>query len=113
MMGGRGGREWWYDEQIAEFCTINHGVTFQLMRKSDVNGDDTNEVFKYLKSQKSQLGLTRIKWNFEKFLIDRNGTVVSRWASTSSPESMEKDIQKLLAQEAPTATSTAEPASAT
>ncbi|CAE6465767.1 unnamed protein product [Rhizoctonia solani] len=85
------------DEQIAEFCQINHGVSFPLMKKSDVNGDDTNEVYKYLKSQKSGvLGLSRIKWNFEKFLIDRQGKVVGRWASTTTPESLESEIEKHL-----------------
>ena len=57
-----GGQEPGSDDQVAEFCTINHGVNFPLMKKSDVNGDNTNEVYKYLKSQKSGLlGLTRIK----------------------------------------------------
>lgn len=50
---------------FCQFCTINHGVTFQLMKKSDVNGSDTNPVYTYLKGQKSQFGLNRIKWNFE------------------------------------------------
>ncbi|KAG8948062.1 Glutathione peroxidase 2 [Tulasnella sp. 424] len=86
------------DEQISEFCTINHGVTFQLMKKSDVNGDGTNPVYKYLKSQKSQFGLSRIKWNFEKFLVDRNGKVVSRYISTSSPDSLNTEIERLLAE---------------
>jgi len=105
-----GGQEPGSDEQIAEFCQINHGVDFQLMKKSDVNGDNVNDVFRYLKAQKRQLGLTRIKWNFEKFLVDRQGNVVSRWASTSSPDSMDSTIQKLLAEEVapdPTPTSTA------
>ncbi|KAG8729849.1 Glutathione peroxidase 2 [Ceratobasidium sp. 423] len=92
-----GGQEPGTDEQIGEFCQINHGVSFPLMKKSDVNGDDANEVYKYLKSQKSGLlGLTRIKWNFEKFLIDREGNVVGRWASTTKPESLETEIEKLL-----------------
>ncbi|CAE6540299.1 unnamed protein product [Rhizoctonia solani] len=85
------------DEEIAEFCQVNHGVSFPLMKKSDVNGDHTNEVYKYLKGQKSGLlGLSRIKWNFEKFLIDREGKVVGRWASTTTPESLESEIEKLL-----------------
>ncbi|CAE7148088.1 unnamed protein product [Rhizoctonia solani] len=85
------------DEEIAEFCQVNHGVSFPLMKKSDVNGDNANEVYKYLKSQKSGLlGLTRIKWNFEKFLIDRQGKVVGRWASTTTPESLDSEIEKLL-----------------
>lgn len=57
-----GGQEPGTDDDIDNFCKINHGVSFQLFKKSDVNGDKTNEVFKYLKDKKSQLGLTRIKW---------------------------------------------------
>ncbi|KAB5596162.1 Glutathione peroxidase [Ceratobasidium theobromae] len=92
-----GGQEPGTDEQISEFCQLNHGVSFPLMTKSDVNGNDANEVYKYLKGQKSGLlGLTRIKWNFEKFLIDREGKVVGRWASTTSPESLEAEIEKVL-----------------
>jgi len=92
-----GGQEPENDSGIASFCELNHGVTFPLMAKSDVNGDNANEVYKYLKSQKSGLlGLTRIKWNFEKFLIDKEGKVVNRWASVTSPESLDPEISKLL-----------------
>ncbi|CAE6440520.1 unnamed protein product [Rhizoctonia solani] len=91
------GQEPGTDEEIVEFCQINHGVSFPLMKKSDVNGDNANEVYKYLKNQKSGLlGLTRIKWNFEKFLIDRQGNVVGRWASTTAPESLASEIEKHL-----------------
>ncbi|KAL0953282.1 hypothetical protein HGRIS_004532 [Hohenbuehelia grisea] len=92
-----GGQEPGDDEAISQFCTLNHGVTFPLMQKSEVNGDATNEVFKWLKEKKAGiLGLTRIKWNFEKFLIDKEGNVVHRWASTTSPESIDSEIAKLL-----------------
>ncbi|KAG9121551.1 Glutathione peroxidase 2 [Ceratobasidium sp. 392] len=92
-----GGQEPGTDEEIGQFCQLNHGVTFPLMKKSDVNGDDSNEVYKYLKNEKAGiLGLTRIKWNFEKFLINREGRVVGRWASTTKPESLESEIEKLL-----------------
>ncbi|KAH6913175.1 glutathione peroxidase-like protein [Coprinopsis sp. MPI-PUGE-AT-0042] len=85
------------DEGIQEFCTLNHGVTFPLMKKSEVNGDHTNEVYQWLKSKKSGLlGLTRIKWNFEKFLVDQEGNVVNRWASTTTPASIDSEIEKLL-----------------
>lgn len=85
------------DEAISEFCERNHGVTFPLMKKSDVNGDDANEVFKWLKGEKSGfMGLTRVKWNFEKFLVDQNGQVVQRWASSTSPDSIDGEIAKLL-----------------
>ncbi|KAF5327772.1 hypothetical protein D9619_004556 [Psilocybe cf. subviscida] len=92
-----GGQEPADDDKIAEFCTLNHGVTFPLMKKSDVNGDSTNEVYKWLKNEKSGLlGLTRIKWNFEKFLVDKNGKVAQRWASTTSPESIDAEIAKII-----------------
>jgi len=92
-----GGQEPEDNAGIATFCELNHGVTFPLMAKSDVNGDNANEVYKYIKSQKSGLlGLTRIKWNFEKFLIDKQGKVVNRWASTTTPEAIDPEIAKLL-----------------
>ncbi|KAJ2585995.1 Glutathione peroxidase 2, partial [Coemansia sp. RSA 1722] len=67
--------------------------------KSDVNGDDENPVYKYLKVAKPGLmGLKRIKWNFEKFLVDRHGNVVQRWASTTSPQSIEATIKECVEQ---------------
>ncbi|KAK7033243.1 Telomerase reverse transcriptase [Favolaschia claudopus] len=92
-----GGQEPGTDEEIATFCTVNHGVTFPLVKKSDVNGDKTNEVFKWLKSEKAGLlGLERIKWNFEKFLINKEGVVVNRWASTTSPDAIDAAVAKIL-----------------
>jgi len=92
-----GGQEPGDDKAVAEFCTLNHGVSFPLMKKSDVNGDNTNEVFKWLKNEKSGLlGLTRIKWNFEKFLVDKDGKVVNRWASTTTPQAIDAEIAKIL-----------------
>ncbi|KJA26223.1 hypothetical protein HYPSUDRAFT_52546 [Hypholoma sublateritium FD-334 SS-4] len=92
-----GGQEPADDAGVAEFCTLNHGVTFPLMKKSEVNGDSTNEVYKWLKNEKAGLlGLTRIKWNFEKFLVDKNGNVVQRWASTTTPEGIDSEIAKIL-----------------
>ncbi|KIM27528.1 hypothetical protein M408DRAFT_329973 [Serendipita vermifera MAFF 305830] len=108
-----GGQEPGTDEEIASFCELNHGVTFPLMKKSDVNGNDTNEVYQWLKKEKAGLlGMTRIKWNFEKFLIDQNGKVVHRWASTTTPATIDAEVAKLLANNpapAPTSTTTAEP----
>lgn len=84
-------------EEIASFCTLNYGVSFPIMQKVDVNGDKTDPVYKYLKKQKSGiLGLTRVKWNFEKFLIDKKGNVVERYGSTTKPSSMASTIEKLL-----------------
>ncbi|ESK87253.1 glutathione peroxidase [Moniliophthora roreri MCA 2997] len=92
-----GGQEPLDDAGVAEFCTVNHGVTFPLMKKSDVNGDNTNEVFKWLKSEKAGIfGITRIKWNFEKFLVDQEGKVVHRWASTTTPEAIDAEVAKSL-----------------
>ncbi|TFK27748.1 glutathione peroxidase-like protein [Coprinopsis marcescibilis] len=92
-----GGQEPENDDGIQQFCELNHGVTFPLMKKSDVNGDSTNEVYKWLKAEKSGLlGLTRIKWNFEKFLIDKEGNVAHRWASTTAPSAIEPEVEKLL-----------------
>ncbi|TIB80023.1 methionine adenosyltransferase II, beta [Wallemia mellicola] len=91
-----GGQEPGTDDDIDNFCKINHGVSFQLFKKSDVNGDKTNEVFKYLKDKKSQLGLTRIKWNFEKFLVDKQGNVVNRYSSMAKPSDIGNDMVKVL-----------------
>ncbi|KAJ2485756.1 Glutathione peroxidase 2 [Coemansia sp. RSA 2050] len=93
------GQEPGTNSEIGESCKRNYGVTFPIMTKSDVNGKNENEVFKYLKAERPGLmGLKRIKWNFEKFLVDRDGNVVERWASISTPESMETTIEKYLAQ---------------
>ncbi|KAF8126893.1 glutathione peroxidase [Boletus edulis] len=95
-----GGQEPGDDANIASFCQLNHGVSFPLMKKSDVNGDNTNPVHKWLKNEKAGLlGLTRIKWNFEKFLIDKNGNVVNRWASTTTPEAISAEVEKLLVED--------------
>ncbi|KAJ2700429.1 Glutathione peroxidase 2 [Coemansia sp. IMI 203386] len=86
-------------DQIGNFCQINYGVTFPIMEKSDVNGDDENPVYKYLKVTKPGLmGLKRIKWNFEKFLVDRHGNVVQRWASTTTPQNIEATIKEYVEQ---------------
>jgi glutathione peroxidase-family protein len=85
------------DDDIQSFCQLNYGVTFPIMGKTDVNGDNADPLFKWLKNEKSGLlGLKMVKWNFEKFLIDKNGNVVQRWASTTKPESLQKTIQEEL-----------------
>ncbi|GAA5957172.1 hypothetical protein JCM3765_005428 [Sporobolomyces pararoseus] len=85
------------DEGTESFCKLNYGVTFPLMKKSDVNGAKTNEVFAYLKPRAKGLLGERINWNFTKFLINRKGEVLHRYAPTTTPESIEKDIEKALA----------------
>ena len=106
------------NEEIEEFCRLNHGVTFPLMAKSDVNGVDENPVFTYLKSvapteeykglkakatHKLLQGLSKsvekesdILWNFTKFLISRDGSVIKRYAPTTEPDAFEDDIKAML-----------------
>mgnify|MGYP002628083598 CR=1 FL=1 len=84
-------------DEIAQFCKVNFGVTFPLMAKVDVNGPDASPVFDWMKDEaKGLLGSKAIKWNFTKFLIDREGHVVKRYAPTDRPESIAADIEKLL-----------------
>ncbi|MFN3862812.1 MAG: glutathione peroxidase [Erythrobacter sp.] len=84
-------------EEIAQFCKVNFGVTFPLMAKIEVNGDNASPLFDWMKKEaKGLMGTTAIKWNFTKFLIDREGHVVRRYAPTDRPESIAKDIEKLL-----------------
>ena len=107
------------NEEIEEFCRLNHGVTFPLMAKSDVNGENANEIFKWLYSEKPFAGfgdsdtgkfmdgmLSRsnpdyasnpdVKWNFTKFLVDRKGHVVARFEPVVTPEQLESEIEALL-----------------
>ena len=84
-------------EEIAEFCKVNFGVTFPLMAKVDVNGEDASPLFDWLKREAPGLmGSKAIKWNFTKFLIDREGKVVRRYAPTDKPEAIAKDVEALL-----------------
>lgn len=84
-------------EEIEQFCKINYGVTFPLMEKIDVNGDSASPLFDWMKEEaKGLFGSTSIKWNFTKFLIDREGNVVRRYAPNDRPERIAKDIEKLL-----------------
>ena len=106
------------DAEIAEFCRLNHGVTFPLMKKIDVNGAEANPIFEYLKTQapteeykglKAKAthamlkGISKsvekdgdILWNFTKFLISRDGSTVKRFAPTTAPADFEKDVQEML-----------------
>jgi len=84
------------NETITEACQINHGVTFQLAEKCDVNGENTHPVFKYLKKEQGGFLGSKIKWNFTKFLVDREGNVIERYAPITKPEAIEKDLIKLL-----------------
>ncbi|MBO6117305.1 MAG: glutathione peroxidase [Bacteroidales bacterium] len=86
------------DEQVASTCQLNFGVTFQIMTKIDVNGENAHEIFKYLKSETKGLLGSKIKWNFTKFLISRDGKTIKRYAPTTVPAKVEKDIQQMLKQ---------------
>ncbi|MFL0672523.1 MAG: glutathione peroxidase [Erythrobacter sp.] len=84
-------------DEIAEFCKVNFGVTFPLMAKVEVNGDGASPLFDWMKKEaKGLMGSTSIKWNFTKFLIDRQGHVVKRYGPQDTPASIAKDIEKLL-----------------
>jgi glutathione peroxidase len=86
------------DATIAEFCERNFGVSFPLFAKVDVNGADAHPLFKHLTSEKKGLlGTGAIKWNFTKFLIGKDGRVIERYAPTTAPEDLIKDIEKALA----------------
>lgn len=92
-----GGQEPGDAEEIEQFCKINFGVTFPLMKKVDVNGPQASPLFDWMKAEApGVLGSKAIKWNFTKFLIDREGNVVKRYGPSDRPESIVEDIEKLL-----------------
>ncbi len=92
-----GGQEPGSAEEIDQFCKVNFGVTFPLMKKVDVNGPGASPLFDWMKAEApGLLGSKAIKWNFTKFLIDRAGNVVKRYAPADRPEAIAKDIEKLL-----------------
>jgi glutathione peroxidase len=82
--------------QIEQFCSINYAVTFPMFAKVDVNGGNAHPLYRHLKSEKSGLFGSSIKWNFTKFLVDRSGEVVGRYAPTAKPEALTKEIEALL-----------------
>lgn len=82
--------------EIKDFCSVNYGVSFQLFDKIDVNGDNAHPIYKYITKAQGGLITDAIKWNFTKFLVDREGNVVDRFAPQTTPESIEKEIEKLL-----------------
>lgn len=84
------------DEQIEEFCVLNFGTRFPRFAKVDVNGPDEEPLFTLLKKAKRSLLGGKIKWNFTKFLVDRNGNVVNRFSPTEKPENLEATIESLL-----------------
>lgn len=84
-------------EQIAQFCSLKYDVSFPLMAKIDVNGPDTPPLYRWLKREAPGVfGTEKVKWNFTKFLIGRNGKVVKRYAPNAKPEKLRADIERLL-----------------
>ncbi len=84
------------NEDIKQFCSTNYGVTFPLFDKIDVNGENAHPLYKYLKTAKPGFLNESIKWNFTKFLVDRNGNIINRYWSKTTPDSLATDIEKLL-----------------
>lgn len=83
-------------KETVQFCQLNYGITFPMFAKIDVNGENAAPLFTFLKEQKAGVFSKNIKWNFTKFLVDRNGNVVERYAPTTTPSRIEHDIEKLL-----------------
>lgn len=85
------------EEEIRSFCSLNYGVTFPMFAKVEVNGDQAHPLWKWLKKEKGGLlGISAIKWNFSKFLVGRDGSVIKRYAPTDKPESIAGDIEAAL-----------------
>ncbi|MEO9322388.1 glutathione peroxidase [Nocardioides sp. C4-1] len=88
------------EAEIGAFCQKNYGVTFPMMSKIEVNGDNAHPLYQWLRSEKKGLLGGKIKWNFTKYLLGRDGQVIDRYGSTTKPEKLSKDIEKALAAEA-------------
>ena len=84
------------DTEIQEFCESTYGITFPVFRKIDVNGSTAHPLFRYLRKKAPGFLTNRIKWNFTKFLVNRKGEVVKRYAPATKPEDMENDILRLI-----------------
>ncbi len=92
-----GGQEPGSSDEIAQFCEVNFGVSFPLMKKIEVNGAGADPLYDWLKSEaRGVFGTKKVKWNFTKFLIGRDGKVVRRYAPTVKPEKIAADIEGLL-----------------
>lgn len=84
------------DGEIHSFCTGRYGITFPQFSKIDVNGKNESQLFKFLKSQKGGIMGSNVKWNFTKFLVDKNGNVIDRFAPTITPDKIESKIKECL-----------------
>ena len=85
------------EDEIASFCTGSFGVSFPMFSKVDVNGDDAHPLYQWLRKEKGGLLGSKVKWNFTKFLVGRDGEVISRYAPTTKPDAIGGDIEKALA----------------
>ena len=86
------------DSDIAQFCSLDYGVTFPMFAKIDVNGPDAHPLFQHLtQAAPGLLGSKKVKWNFTKFLVGKDGKVIDRYAPTTKPEDLVADIEKALA----------------
>lgn len=83
-------------DETTEFCQVNYGVTFPMMAKINVNGDEADPLFNHLTSEKKGMMSNKVKWNFTKFLVDREGQVIERYAPQTAPEKLAQDVEKLL-----------------
>lgn len=85
------------EDAISQFCSLNYGVSFPMFAKIDVNGDGAHPLFRFLKKEaRGLMGSEKVKWNFTKFLVNRDGQVVRRYAPTAKPADIRTDIEKLL-----------------
>ncbi len=92
-----GSQEQGSDEQIEQFCSLTFNVSFDMFSKIEVNGENESELYTFLKQEaKGLLGSKNIKWNFTKFLVDKQGKVIKRYSPTTTPESLAGDIEKIL-----------------
>ncbi len=92
-----GGQEPGNSDEIRNFCSKNYGVSFPMFEKIDVNGKNTHPIFKYLKSKlPGSFFIKTIKWNFTKFVIDKNGKAIKRFSPTTGPEEIKEYLQKII-----------------
>lgn len=92
-----GGQDPGSNDEIVSFCSLNYGVDFPMMAKTEVNGDGAHPLWRWLKDEKpGLLGTKAVKWNFTKFLVGRDGRVLGRYAPTDTPESLQADIEAAL-----------------
>ena len=84
------------EDEINNFCTLNYHTTFPRFAKIEVNGENEHPLYKYLKSEQKGMLTAKIKWNFTKFLVDRKGNIIGRFAPTEKPENLAPEIEKLL-----------------